>query len=330
MAERIDNKNTDRLVAVDDLEASLAAVERTIADPNAGIFGPRSIVWRIHRESALFLAAGRAALLQLAHPWVAVAIEQHSAVMNDPIARFHNTFRIVFTMIFGSKAQAFRAARSLHTLHTRIGGELPQAVAGYAGGSRYEANHLPALRWVYATLIDSAVMAYEWTLPSLTANEKATYYAEIKKLAALFGIPANALPENWRSFEAYMSQMCSSDALGVDQRSRAMAHRLLSGAGSWVRLPQWSRALTAAWLPDRLRAEFGLPFGAQEVLAVRSTQRWLPRLYRSLPSSLRFTGPYREACARLAGRGPSMLTRASNRFWMGETQMPFGERPFDK
>jgi uncharacterized protein (DUF2236 family) len=316
------------LVTHDELEALLADANAT--DANAGIFGPQSIVWRVHRESALFLASGRAALLQLAHPWVAVAIEQHSSVMNDPIARFHNTFRVVFTMIFGSKAQALRAARSLHTLHTRIGGELPQAVAGYAGGSRYEANHLPALRWVYATLIDSALMAYEWTLPALTTGEKMTYYREIKSLAALFGIPADALPGDWSAFGAYVNQMCSSDSLGVDERSRAMAQRLLSGAGSWVRLPQWSRALTAAWLPQRLRAEFGLPFGPAEQNQVQRAQRWLPRIYRSLPPSLRFSGPYREARARLAGRDPGMLTRASNRFWMGESQMPFGGMPFEK
>lgn len=321
--ERNNSANPDGLVTVNDLETLLAATNG--ADANAGIFGPRSIVWRIHRESGLFLAAGRAALLQLAHPWVAVAIEQHSSVMNDPIARFHNTFRVVFTMIFGSKAQALRASRSLHTLHTRIRGELPQAVAGYAGGSRYEANHLPALRWVYATLIDSAVMAYEWILPPLTDTEKAAYYSEIKSLAALFGIPADALPGDWSAFCAYVNQMGSSDALGVDERSRAMAHRLLSGAGSWARLPQWSQALTAAWLPERFRAEFALPFGPEEQNQVRRAQSCLPRIYRSLPSSLRFAGPYREACARLAGNVPGMLTRASNRFWIGESKMPFEE-----
>jgi uncharacterized protein (DUF2236 family) len=145
---------------------------RKIVDPRAGIFGPRSISWRINRESALFLGAGRAALLQLAHPWVAAALAQHSSLMSNPIARFHNTFRIVFTMIFGSSAQAFAASRSLYQLHTRIRGELPSAVAGYARGSHYEANSLPALIWVYATLVESAVLAYECVLPALNDAER--------------------------------------------------------------------------------------------------------------------------------------------------------------
>ncbi len=45
--------------------------------------------------------------------------------------------------------------------------------------------------------------------------------------------------------------------------------------------------------------------------------RWLPHMYRRIPTSLRHVGPYHEACARLQNRGVGPLTRASNRFWMG-------------
>jgi uncharacterized protein (DUF2236 family) len=311
------------LVTRDDLEALLANVARTVADSRTAIFGPASISWRVNRESALFLGAGRAALLQLAHPWVALALEQHSSLMSDPIARFHGTFRVVFTMIFGTREQAFGAARWLYALHTRIEGELPRAVAGYASGSRYEANFVPALCWVYATLVDSAVMAYELALPPLSPSEREAYYAESKMLAGLFGIPPDALPENWRAFSAYMQEMVVSDALGVDERSRAMAQSLLVGGGSWVRPPQWYRTLTATWIPERLRAEFGLGVGADEQRTVARVRRWVPRVYRALPSSIRFTGPYQEAQARLAGRDTGIMIQASNHFWIGEKRMPF-------
>jgi uncharacterized protein (DUF2236 family) len=319
------NATTSNLVTRDDLEALLADVDRKISDPKVGIFGPESVSWKINRESALFLGAGRAALLQLAHPWVAVALAQHSSLMKDPGARFHGTFRVVFTMIFGTKEQAFRAARWLYGLHTRIGGELPDEVAGYARGSRYEVNFVPALLWVYATLVDSAVKAYELALPELSHAEREAYYAESRVLAGLFGIPASALPEGWQAFEAYMEAMVASNQLGVDERSRAMARGLLAGAGSWLKPPRWYRALTTAWLPERFRAEFGLPFGANEERSVEKARRRLQRVYRALPSSVRFTGPYQEALGRLAGRRPGVATQASNRFWMGEKRMPFRE-----
>ena len=153
------------------------------------------MTWKINREAALFLGAGRAALLQLAHPWVATAIEQHSSVMSRPIARFHNTFRIVFTMIFGTVDQALAASRSLHAVHSRIRGEMTDGIASYPRGSHYEANEIAAKRWVYATLIETAVLAFESVMPPLTRIELQDYYAETQTLAALFGLPPAALPE---------------------------------------------------------------------------------------------------------------------------------------
>jgi uncharacterized protein (DUF2236 family) len=323
----MDRANIDAstpVVGRNDLEALHAAVACKVVDPREGIFGPRSISWRINREAALFLGAGRAALLQLAHPWVAVALKQHSSLMSNPIARFHNTFRIVFTMIFGSSAQAFAASRSLYQLHTRIRGELPSAVAGYAQGSHYETNTIPALIWVYATLMESAVLAYECVLPPLTDAEREKFYAESRVLAALFGIPSEALPANWVSFKTYVEETCASSALGVDMLSRSMAHKILSGAGSWIHPPRWYRALTTAWLPVRFREEFELPFGSEEERTVDLARRRLPAIYRRLPGSLRFVGPYQQAKARLKGRSPGLLTRASNRFWIGDSLLPFG------
>jgi uncharacterized protein (DUF2236 family) len=306
-----------------DSEELLASIARHCAHPRAGIFGPDSFSWKINRESALFLGAGRAALLQLAHPWVATALEQHSNLLNKPIARFHNTFRIVFTMIFGSLDQALAAARHLHRLHSDIQGEMPESVAAYPGGSRYEANEIAALRWVYATLVDSAVLAYECVLAPLAPAERETYYAESKVLAGLFGIPAGALPEDWNGFKGYMHMMCGSDALGVSVGARSMAHRLLDGAGSWIHPPRWYRALTTMSLPERFRSEFGLEFRDAERHAAERALRWLQGFYGRLPADVRFVGPWHEASARVAGRRAGPLTRLNNRFWMGNGLLPF-------
>jgi len=42
-----------------------------------------------------WVAGAQALLLQLAHPWVATAITEHSTALSDPIGRFHRTFEIV-------------------------------------------------------------------------------------------------------------------------------------------------------------------------------------------------------------------------------------------
>ena len=142
-------------VSASDLERLLGEAKRSAAGTSAGLFGPDSVSWKINREAGLFLAAGRATLLQLAHPWVAAAIAEHSTTLHDPIGRFHQTFRVMFTISFGSVEQAIAVARHLHSRHQGIRGTMPETVGAFAAGSRYEANEVHALLWVYATLIDS-------------------------------------------------------------------------------------------------------------------------------------------------------------------------------
>ena len=312
-------------VSREGIECLWTSVADDTSDPHAGIFGPSSISWKVNRESALFLGAGRAALLQLAHPWVAAALHQHSNLRTDPLARFHNTFRVVFTMIFGTLEQALAASRYLYQLHTRVKGQLPESAGAYPQGAPYEANELNALLWVYATLVESALLAHDSILPPLSGSERETYYAESKTMGALFGIPATALPSDWSAFEAYNRAMWTSDTLKVNALSREMAHRVLHGRGSSVPVPLWYRALTAAWLPERLRDEFSLAFGKRDKDAVPWIPSWLPRIYRRLPATMRFVGPYQEARARLLGRHVDVLTRASNRFWIGQPQMMFAK-----
>ncbi len=303
------------------IEHLWSSVAAGVSQPYDGIFGPSSISWKINRESALFLGAGRASLLQLAHPWVAAALDQHSNLRSDPLARFHNTFKVVFTTIFGTLQQALAASRSLYQLHTRIQGHMPASAGGFSAGSHYQANEVDALRWVFATLVESAVIAYDSVLPPLSAADKETYYGESKTLAMLFGLPPTALPADWTTFEHYNRDMWKSDTLAVNSLSREMAHRVLHGRGSWVPVPRWYRALTAAWMPDPLREAFALEYGEREQRAAARAMRRLPAVYRIIPTSLRHVGPYHEACARLQNRGIGPLTCASNRFWMGQSRM---------
>lgn len=293
-----------------------------------GLFGPDSVSWRVNRESALFLAAGRASLLQLAHPWVAAALERHSSLRDDPLARFHNTFRLIFPMIFGTQQQALGASRYLYRLHTRIRGTLPNTVGDHAQGSPYQANEVQALLWVFATLVDSALVAHDAVLPPLTAPEREHYYADSIRLAALFGIPPSALPANWEAFTAYMQQMIRSSQLGADRLACELARGVLHGTGTWLPVPRWYRALTAFWTPEPLRTSFtpafGLPESRKEVDATaHRVLGHLSRTYRHWPAPVRFVGPYREARARLSGSRTGPLIHISNRFWTGSPRMHF-------
>src|SRR4051812_48518609 len=105
------------IVMLDDLERNLDHVRAEAAGQREGVFGPDSVLWQVDREVIIFLGAGRALLMQLAHPWVATAIAEHSTALDDPIGRFHRTFEIMFALVFGSLDSALTTARRLHRRH---------------------------------------------------------------------------------------------------------------------------------------------------------------------------------------------------------------------
>jgi uncharacterized protein (DUF2236 family) len=313
------------IVTEADLERELTLVRTAAVGGPAGIFGPDSVAWRIDREAAIFFGAGRALLLQLAHPWVAAAIAGHSRTLMDPIGRFHRTFNVAFTMVFGTIGQAFAAARRLHRRHAGISGVLTESSGAFAAGSEYRANDVVALRWVHATLTDSALVAYQLVNPPLSIDDRERYYAEAQLSAALFGIPQAALPETWADFAGYVDQMFASHDLAVSDAGRHIAAGLFSGAATRWRLPPWYRALTARLLPPRLRKEFGLTYGPAEQRSAERALSVLRRTYPWIPAPLRYVAPYHEARARLAGRQqPGALTQVLNHLWIGQSSMAVG------
>jgi len=310
------------LVAEKDLEAALDLVRANAAGPVAGVFGPASLTWQIDREAVIFLGAGRALLLQLAHPWVAAAIAEHSRTLADPIGRFHRTFDIVFAMVFGSLDRALLSSRQLHRRHTMIVGQMPETVGPFAAGSRYCANDIPSLRWVHATLVETALMAHDLVLPPLSAEERERYWTESQLFGALFGLTADDLPADWSGFAAYTTAMAQSETLTVSPAAREIAAQIFGGARPWLRPPRWYRALTASMLPERLRTGFGFELDERDTKSADNALKWIKRVYPKLPDRLRYIGPYQEAQARLNGStGPDWMTRCLNRAWIGRPQM---------
>lgn len=287
-----------------DLEASLERARARVRDPRGGIHGPGSAAWRLQADSILFLGGGRAALLQLAHPFVAYAIEHHSHTRDDVVGRFQRTFMNVFAMTWGDLDEAFAAARRVHNIHTRIRGALDEAVGSWPAGTRYEANDADALRWVYATLVHTVVHVRERVLGRLPAPVKEAYYADSWQFARLFGIPEASLPPTWAAFDRYVAETMASPALTVAPPARAMARFLFGG-----RLGGAVAVITAGMLPPRLRAQFGLPWGAAEraafhasIAAIGAGWRVLPRRARMIPAAI-------DAERRVAGKPPSKLAR---------------------
>jgi len=312
-------------VTREDLHAALERVRARVDDPRAGIHGPGTVSWRVNREAGLFLGGGRAALLQIAHPYVAHAVDQHSQTRADVQGRFTRTFTNVYAMAFGDLEAALTSARRVHRVHTRIRGRITEDVGRYRAGHVYEANDEHALLWVHATLVDSALQAYERVVRPVSPEDRQRYLDESTLFAYLFGIPDPILPPTWGDFRAYFDRMVR-DELAVGAPARDLA-RFLLAAPSTVHRPAMRlyRILTAGLLPAPLREPYGLRFGPVEHGVFEAALGAGAPAYRLVPRRLRYMPAYVEASRRMRGReGPDRFGRTLERLLVRGLGSPSG------
>ena len=99
-------------VVVHSLIRSSLHTVRAAAGPIAGnLLGVRSRGPGGSTARRRFSSARRALLLQLAHPGLLLLFGPFSKPFADLVGRFHRTFNITFTMVFGTLDQALAASR---------------------------------------------------------------------------------------------------------------------------------------------------------------------------------------------------------------------------
>lgn len=255
-------------------------------------YGPDSVVWLVNKETAVTLAGGRALLLQFAHPGVAAGVDEHSDFRRHPLPRLWRTLDRPLRLIFGDSQEA---ARQINQAHRGV------------RGAGYRASDPELMVWVGATLIDSALDAYQRFIRPLSPAEREDFYQESKAIAPLLGVPESAQAETYDDFAAYWSGMLNGDVLRVDDRARelaAAALRPLPLVPDLVWKPL--EILTAGLLPERLRDAYRLPWRRREQRAYRALEA-LIRASRHLPAPLREMPVARRAAQRRhrAGQAPT-------------------------
>lgn len=293
-----------------DLERHLAKLAKRMGDPRAGLYGPGTVSWEVNREGVTMLGGGCAALMQLAHPFVAHAVDQHSKTKTDPVGRFSRTFGYVFAMVFGDLDHALRAARRVHALHRTIRGAITEDVGRFRRGDRYHANDEAALLWVHATLLDTALRVYELVVRPLSPLEKEAYYQEGKLFCYLFGLGDDVVPPTYAAFSRWYAETIASDTIAVGAPARTM-RRFLFEPPTPLHRPAtaWMEVLTAGLLPPKLRESYGFRWGAPERFAFARSVTLLRGAHRLTPGRLKYYPAYIAAKRRLAGQGPDWLGR---------------------
>jgi uncharacterized protein (DUF2236 family) len=196
-------------------------------------------------------------LLEIAHPLVAAGVAEHSNFRGDPFGRLQRTLGAMRAITFGDRTAGFAAVRAIERAHAVVHGTLAKDVGIFRAGTAYSASDPESMRWVWATLVETAVTMHRRFVGELASEAVSAYYADHLGVARLLGIPAAILPASWTEFETWFDDTIAGDALAVDERARDIADAVLQGS-----LPAADakviRILTTGLLPERLRRAFGL------------------------------------------------------------------------
>ncbi len=236
-----------------------------------------SITRRVNRENVLLLGGGRALLMQLAHPKVAAGVDEHSDFRTRPIRRLRRTIRMTMAIVFGDRDTAIAAARAVNHAHGKV------------RGRDYRALDPDLLRWVHATLVDSALVTYETFVKPLSAREREDFYQESKVLGELLGIPGDRFAPTYADFGSYLERMVSQGEVRVGQRAADLAGLVLRPKLRLVPGPAMVpfEVVTAGLLSPELREQYGLAWGDAQRRVFRLMVIALPRLVAVTPPVLR-------------------------------------------
>jgi len=284
-----------------------APLRDTAAD--AGLFGPETVTWRVMREPLLMLGAGRALLMQAAHPLVAQGAIDHSAFATDPYGRLERTVEWVTLVSFGTTAEARAVSERVLRVHTRIAGRLPasHATTRVRAGREYSAANAPLLRWVHASFVDSMLATHDALVGDLGDADRDGFVREWEAVAALMGVPGRLLWPSAAALREYVARQIARGPCLPGAGSRLVARTVLHPpVRSRVLRPGMDMVAFVAvgLLPPALRAAYGFPWTRAHAAAHAATFASLRAAHPLLPRRLRISPVHDLALARAQGRWP--------------------------
>jgi len=184
-----------------------------------GLFGPRSVAWRVHGDVTSMMVGGIAGLLlQMLHPAVLAGVWDHSNFRADMHGRLRRTARFIALTTYGGRDDAEAVIARVRRIHDHVHGTLPD-------GSPYAANDASLLAWVHVTEATSFLDAWiRYAEPGMSAADQDGYFAEMARIASALGadpIPRTR-PEARDLVRAMRPQMV------CDARTREVARLVLT------------------------------------------------------------------------------------------------------
>jgi uncharacterized protein (DUF2236 family) len=236
---------------VDPLEALGAAYVKAVPEHpvDDGLYGPRSVVWRVNRDRCFPLAGIRSLMIQALHPLAMAGVAEHSTWKQDPFGRLAATSTYLITTTYGDTASALAAAAWVRKIHKSVRGTDPET------GLHYSAEDPALLLWVHAGMVDSIVEVVQRYGRPIEPADLDKYVAEMVRFAEIVGVPREDVPTTVADLRAYIESVdlrqaspAAKEAIGIvldppelDDDTRDLWREL--GQVAVGTLPDWAREM---------------------------------------------------------------------------------------
>ncbi|MHA6718235.1 oxygenase MpaB family protein [Sphingomonas sp. RS6] len=248
--------------------------EKPVVRQPDGLFGPGSVVWRVHGDVTSMMVGGVAALLlQMLHPAVLAGVWDHSRFRHDMLGRLRRTARFIAVTSYASRSDAEAAIAAVRSVHAHVRGTLPD-------GTAYSAEDPQLLAWVHVTEAVSFLDGWiRYAEPRMPHAEQDRYFAEFARVAEALG--ADPVPRSRAEANALIASM--RPTLRADSRTREVARLVLDQpAPNRAIQPVQTLAFAAAvdLLPEWARRMHGLASPRLAMPAIRLGTRGVAETIR--------------------------------------------------
>jgi uncharacterized protein (DUF2236 family) len=219
-----------------------------------GLFGPQSMVWRVHSDPASLIGGLRGLLIQALNPVAMAAVSQHSDYRDDPWGRLNRTSQYLTITTFGDTRRAHEAATRLRSIHRRISGVDPVT------GRSYRADDPDLLLWVHNVEVHSFLAGYRAYGGRVTSTQADQYVSEMVRHAELVGLGAEDAPHTYAEVDDYVTNA----QLALTPAAREGMQYVLHPPMPLPLRPLWTIPAVAAVaiLPGHIRDLYGIPWVA--------------------------------------------------------------------
>lgn len=256
-----------------------------------GYFPPGSMLRRVQEQRAVGQTYGqRALVIGATYPVPYVGTSSSTLAKERPFTRLSSTARAFESIFFGNRAEADRVLASVHRMHTRVRGVLPQDEGNFPAGTPYDAFDPDLMLWTMAVLADSSRVCHDALVRRLTVGEREDLWADWVRFGTLFGMPAEVAPPTAAAFEQWMHDRIEGPDFHVTEEARVVGRAILRSTPVPPRLRAGSRTtnlVVTGLLPARVRRAFGLRWTPAHQAAVEALTAAVRASRAVVPESVR-------------------------------------------